>query len=107
MEPQGLKLEGRIIFAVKMFASQQKVQKQTALPKQMGLISPSDGESCQEAAGWERPRKHWFNPSVLLWSAGMLSQHLCLLHPGSCLGIAPHPRGSPGSPSLAPSVLPC
>lgn len=72
MEPQGLKQEGRIIFAVKMFPSQQRVRKQTALPKQMGLIGPCNGESCQEAAGWERPCKHWFNPSVLLLFAGML-----------------------------------
>lgn len=72
MEPQGLKREGRIIFTAKMFPLQQKVRKQTALPKQMGLVGPSDGESCQEAAGWERPRKHWFNPPMLPPYAAML-----------------------------------
>lgn len=80
MWPQGLKKEERIIFAVKAFPSQQRVGKQMALPKQMGFVSLSTGESCQEAAGWERPCKHWFNPSVLPLPAGMLYQHLYLLH---------------------------
>lgn len=112
-EPQRLKQEGRIIFTGKTLPSQLRVRKQKALPKQMGLISPSHGESCQEAAGWERPRKHWFNPSVLPPSAGMLQQHPCLWRPevpqgsGELPGDCSSPRGSPGSPSLAPPELPC
>lgn len=109
---QGLKKEERIIFAVKAFPSQQRVGKQMALPKQMGFVSLSTGESCQEAAGWERPCKHWFNPSVLPLPAGMLYQHLYLLHHKMLQG---HRKQSgelllsqavPVSPSLAPPGLP-
>lgn len=101
--PQGLKREERIIFAVKAFSSQQRAGKQMVLPKQMGFVGLSSGKSCQEAAGWERPCKHWFNPSVLPLPAGMLYQHPYLLHCRMLQGPREQSGDwSPLRPSLAP-----
>lgn len=46
---------------LKCSACSRGLENKPALPKQMGLIDPSNGKCCQQAVGSKRPSKHLLN----------------------------------------------